>query len=282
VLPSWIFGSVLLIYLMGILAFMREPVGAAQARLIGFFCALLSGFFTYFFISTGSIDFKTPKLQASGAVAVFLVVLGLSWRKEISAPDDAAASPKESSTSDAVRPSSKEESLPSATQAGILKMVRVIFGDTGQKANLKRLRKLALICLCFTAVAVGALYAVGSRSGISIETVPPYDAIGGDTTSAQIAGSSTALSCENYYVVIYALTDKWHVQPTAGAEVDLGRDFQWHYCRWFTSTHTGTHYAALLVVRGSAFHPDEIVTELPLHGRGVVASTVVQGTKTEK
>lgn len=214
-LPAWIFGSVLLVYLMGVLAFMRDPVGTVQARLIGFFCALLSGFFTYFFISTGSIDFKTPKLQASGAVAVFLVVLGLSWRKEISAPDDAPASPKESSTSDAVRPASKEESQPRATQAGILKMVRVIFGGTGPKANLKRLRKLALICLCFTAAAVGVLYAVGLRSGISIETVPPNDAIGGDASFAHIAGSSTALSCENYYVVIYALTDKWHIQPTA-------------------------------------------------------------------
>lgn len=270
VLASWIFGSALLVFLMGVLVFMRGSIGAVQARLTGFFCALLSGFFAYFFISTGSIEFKSSKVQTTGAVAVFLLVLGLSWRKETFA-------------SDAAPTGKKKEPRTGATQTGISPKNNSnhILSNGRLKSDAKRLRTLGTILLCFTAAAVGMLYTVGSRSGISIETIPPYDSIGGDTSHAYIAGSSTALNCDNYYVVIYALTDKWHVQPTPGAEVALGRDSGWRYCRWSSSTHTGTHYAALLVVRSAAFHPDEIVSELPLHGYGVVASTVVQGTKTE-
>lgn len=270
---SWIFGSVLLVYLMCILAVVRNPLGVVKVRLIGFFCALLSGFFAYFFIGdTGGVDFKSAKLQASGAVAIFLIVLGLSWRKEIF-PADVAPLPEGGKLR-------QEAAAPGSQKRVAQELAR---GTAGQKANAKHFRRFAIGCFCLTLVAVGVLFSVGTRSGISIETIPPYDFKGGDTTRAYIAGSSTALNCENYYVVIYALTEKWHVQPMAGKEsiVDLGRDSQWHYCRWGTWTHTGTHYAALLVLRSSAFHPDEIINVLPGE-HGIVARAVVEGIKSEK
>jgi hypothetical protein len=88
-LASWIFGSVLILFVMGIVAFrltVRGPreIDATAQKIIGFLCALLSGLFVYFF--TGSVEVSGssgggPLVQASGGAAVFVIVLWW-WRTD--------------------------------------------------------------------------------------------------------------------------------------------------------------------------------------------------------
>ena len=106
---------------------------------------------------------------------------------------------------------------------------------------------------------------------IRITRVPPYDAIGGPTTSADIEGEVEALGPTSFRVVIYVFTDKWYVQPLAAAPfTEIGQDGSWS-----TWTHTGTQYAVLLV--RPTFQPQSIIPSLPGVGRDVVAITMVMG-----
>lgn len=108
---------------------------------------------------------------------------------------------------------------------------------------------------------------------IRITQIPRYDSLGGSTSAADIEGEVSALDPTNFRVVIYALTDRWYVQPLAAAPfTDIGQDG-----RWSTWTHTGTKYAALLV--RPTFQPQSIIPALPGVGRDVVAITTVTGNR---
>lgn len=110
---------------------------------------------------------------------------------------------------------------------------------------------------------------------IKFITVPPYDSKGGPTTSADIEGRVEGVKDpEEYRIVLYAKTDNtWWVQPLAAARYTLldrnGQFFSW--------THTGTRYAALLVRRGFVA-PEAVDGELP-SGRDILAQKEVNGRR---
>jgi len=108
---------------------------------------------------------------------------------------------------------------------------------------------------------------------IRITRVPLYDALGGPTSSADIEGEVETLNPTSFRVVIYALTDRWYVQPLAAAPfTEIGQDGSWS-----TWTHTGTQYAALLV--RPTFQPQSITPTLPSVGGDIVAITIVSGRR---
>ena len=110
---------------------------------------------------------------------------------------------------------------------------------------------------------------------ITFITIPPYDAKGGPTTSADIEGQVDGVSDpEQYRIILYARTDStWWVQPLAAArytQLDKnGRFYSW--------THTGTRYAALMVRKGFAV-PEAVDGELP-SGPDIVAQKEVPGKR---
>ncbi len=76
---------------------------------------------------------------------------------------------------------------------------------------------------------------------------------------------------QEHRIVVYALTDKWYVQPMPGeALTPIGADGSWH-----TWTHSGSSYAALLV--GSSYKPPPIAEALPTDA--VIASTIRRATE---
>ena len=110
---------------------------------------------------------------------------------------------------------------------------------------------------------------------ITFVTIPPYDAKGGPTTSADIEGQVDGLKdTEQYRVILYAKTDStWWVQPLAAARYTLLD----HNGRFFSWTHTGTRYAALLVRKGFVA-PEAVDGELP-SSRDIVAQKDVPGKR---
>lgn len=84
---SWVFGSILLAFAMGITIFRLwgpdKPVDATADRILGILCSLLSGLFAFFFTGnfTASGSVKGFAVQAVGGGAIFIVVL-LWWKGE--------------------------------------------------------------------------------------------------------------------------------------------------------------------------------------------------------
>lgn len=112
-------------------------------------------------------------------------------------------------------------------------------------------------------------------SGIQIETtvIPPYEPGGGSETNARIAGKITGDLPPKYRVVLYARAhETWFIQPSPYASVIIQPDGTWS--SW---THTGSHYAALVVRPG--FTPALICDVLPVFDRDVVARCIVEGKK---
>lgn len=106
---------------------------------------------------------------------------------------------------------------------------------------------------------------------IAIGRVPRYEPVGGPETSAEIAGSVSGVVPEGSRIVLYAMTDRWYVQPLIAAPfTSIGSDGSWR-----TWTHTGARYAALLVRPG--FAPPPTLTDLLKPGGEVVAVVVVEG-----
>jgi hypothetical protein len=99
-LPSWIFGSLLLVFILGVFIFVRETLPRFKHQLLAFICALLAGLFAYFFTGTmqlaGNIGLKggvgSLGVQASGGIGVFVLVLW--WWSSGWAPDKVAKVPK--------------------------------------------------------------------------------------------------------------------------------------------------------------------------------------------
>lgn len=122
-----------------------------------------------------------------------------------------------------------------------------------------------------------AVTARDTTKGFSIKfiTIPPYDSKGGPTTSADIEGQVEGVAeTEQYRIVLYAKTDNtWWVQPLGAAPyTSLDRNGQ-----FFSWTHTGTRYAALLVRKGFVA-PKAIDGELP-SSQDILARKEVNGIR---
>ena len=115
------------------------------------------------------------------------------------------------------------------------------------------------------------------EAAIRITLIPPYDAIGGPASRADIEGEVEGVEQPgNFRVVIYALTDMWYVQPLDTAPfTDIGQDGTWS-----TWTHGGTHYALLLV--RTSYKPSAMLNSLPPIGGDVLATAKVRGKVGEK
>ena len=95
-LASWIFGSVLLLFIMLVYIldryfFRGNPIEATQQNVLGFICALLAALFAFFFTGTLNVSIMGNSsrigqlaTQASGGAAAFVIVLW--WWKSGLAP----------------------------------------------------------------------------------------------------------------------------------------------------------------------------------------------------
>jgi hypothetical protein len=108
---------------------------------------------------------------------------------------------------------------------------------------------------------------------VEITSVPPYEPQGGPNTRADIAGKVTGEVLPEHKVVLYArAAEAWYIQPAPYVFETIREDNTWS-----TWTHTGSHYAALVVRPG--FTPAIICDVLPQVGGDVLARVVVEGTK---
>lgn len=108
---------------------------------------------------------------------------------------------------------------------------------------------------------------------IHITLLPPYDAVGGDSTAEYIEGRVSGVVPAHFKVVIFAFTDKYYVQPlTAAPFTTIGQDSKWR-----TWTHTGTQYVALLV--RPTYNPPAKTWTMPEVGGDVIAITTAMGRK---
>jgi hypothetical protein len=85
-LPSYIFGGLLLLFILGVFVFAPPTLAPFKQRLLAFICALLAGFFTFFFTGTIGIKGWTGhlELQATGGIGAFALVLW--WWSSQNAP----------------------------------------------------------------------------------------------------------------------------------------------------------------------------------------------------
>ncbi|HEX3800999.1 MAG TPA: hypothetical protein VH413_20075 [Verrucomicrobiae bacterium] len=111
---------------------------------------------------------------------------------------------------------------------------------------------------------------------IEITTIPPFEP-GGPDTHADIAGRVSGPVPADCVVIIYARAfSYWYIQPTPGFFLPIQPDKT-----WFSWTHTGSKYAALVVRRD--FEPLARLEMLPDKNEMVLASTIVEGAlKPEK
>jgi hypothetical protein len=107
---------------------------------------------------------------------------------------------------------------------------------------------------------------------LEITQVPPYDAVGGPDTRADIAGRVIGERPSDYQTVVYARADAWYIQPLPNTTHAVAPDG-----RWRTWTHTGSSYAVLVIRPGMVTPPRLDV--LPAVGGDVVARTVVEGKR---
>lgn len=108
---------------------------------------------------------------------------------------------------------------------------------------------------------------------VEITTIPPFEPHGGPDTRADISGRVTGEIAPDYKVVLYARADEaWYIQPAPYVSVAIQSGGTWS--SW---THTGSHYAALVVRPG--FMPALICDVLPQVGGDVLARVVVEGSK---
>jgi hypothetical protein len=123
---------------------------------------------------------------------------------------------------------------------------------------------VAIVTLGILSVAVWQLCC---RPPIEITQIPPCG--GGPTVMKTIRGKTHSADPKMQRVVLYALTDRWYVQPdTAKRITDIGTDGT-----WTNSTHLGSQYAALLV--DFSFNIPTPTLALPQPGDGIVAIDVV-------
>jgi hypothetical protein len=103
---------------------------------------------------------------------------------------------------------------------------------------------------------------------ITITEIPPYDATGGRKKKGHIAGKVSGLKIKNYYVVIYAFTTMWYVQPsTANPKTEIKPDGTWE-----AIIQLGSRYVALVVPPD--YNPQSTITS-PTDLKGIVAAKEV-------
>lgn len=103
--------------------------------------------------------------------------------------------------------------------------------------------------------------------GVRITDVPPSGA--GSSSWGEIGGTVTGVDPASHYVVVYAGTDQWYVQPyTASPYTSISDDGTWQ-----SGTHLGWRYGALLVRKG--YDPPLTPSSLPGRSRNVLATTTV-------
>src|SRR5260370_4304821 len=266
--PAWVFGSLLLLFLLCVFVFLREPIGPCKFCLFGLFSALLSGLFAASFI-TGTMTVQKSGFQASGGIGVFLLVLWLFWRSVI--PRFDSSPPSE------VDATAQHRSASLRHLSVIRRLSRLFENRPVSQIALKRLRILVALSVCVISTLLVTQSVTASRSGLSITELQPFDTAGGATTHAFIAGEAREVDCSNLRVVVYALTTQWYVQPEAGeaALTKLGRTSRGRSCTWGTWTHTGTHYAVLLAKPPRDYRPDAALPTVQIAGGNVGASIVV-------
>ena len=104
---------------------------------------------------------------------------------------------------------------------------------------------------------------------ITITEVPVFDSVGGRNSHGHIAGKVSGLKTRDYYVVIYAFTGTWYVQPTtANHRTELKPDGTWD-----ADIQLGSRYAALVVP--SYFNPPEKITSPSINLKEIVAAAEV-------
>jgi hypothetical protein len=271
-LPGWAFGPPLLLVLVIIFASLREPISAAKVCLLALFAAILAGLFATYFIKDGTIAFRGGGLEASGALCVFLLVFWLVLRFA-----GGRIVPNAPNWSEPAAPPDSEKSR----LADVVRRVFSLLRNTSvSRRTLARLRVLVVALFCSVSAVLASHSVIALRSGLTVTSVPPFDEAGGDRSHAFIAGEAMQADCRSLRVVVYALTKTaWYVQPDAGpaALTQLGPTSKWRTCSWSTWTHTGTHYAVLLVTNN--YRPADVVQTIPVANGTVIASVVVEGTK---
>src|SRR5580704_15709549 len=77
ILPSWIFGGLLLLFILGVFVWAPNKLPPFKQRLLAFICAILAGLFTFFFTGVMGLTGRIGdwRIQATGGVAVFILVL---------------------------------------------------------------------------------------------------------------------------------------------------------------------------------------------------------------
>lgn len=108
---------------------------------------------------------------------------------------------------------------------------------------------------------------------IELTEVPPEEPHGGPDTRATIAGKVSGEIGPDQKIVLYARADEaWYMQPGPYFSLTIPPDHTWS--SW---THTGSHYAALVVRTG--FSGPVICDVLPQVGGDVLARVIVEGVK---
>ena len=100
-------------------------------------------------------------------------------------------------------------------------------------------------------------------ASITLTKTPPSGS--GSNTSGAIAGSVSGVNREEVYVVLYAHTNVWYVQPLIASPY-TAIDSKNQFSTW---THLGYEYGALLVKR--SYSPSATLSSLPQVGGEVIA-----------
>jgi len=135
---------------------------------------------------------------------------------------------------------------------------------------MKRLTIAAfLVTLLITSASVFAADEINTVTpSITIEVAPSIapGPNGNEAINGKVVGITNP---KDYFVVVYAFSNKWWVQPTA--EDDLNKTEINKDLTWENTTHGGTVYAALLVKK--SFSPQATYAErlLPKVGGDVIA-----------
>ncbi len=81
VIASWVFGSLLLVFYMGVFAFAPNELPPFKHKMLAIFSALLCGLFTFFFVGSlkVTLNFKNKwtklAIQSGGGAAAFVLIL---------------------------------------------------------------------------------------------------------------------------------------------------------------------------------------------------------------
>ena len=154
--------------------------------------------------------------------------------------------------------------------------------SSGSRAQRRRLVIMSAVAFLFSAglaffvwTKPSLWYAVSRivwkiTPEIQITEVPTGGQGGPDTTS-KICGKVSGVRPTDFRVALYALTDKWYIQPTTSSLTIVNLDG-----KWCNVTHLGSSYAALLVLAG--YRPPDVSETLPQTGDDVVSSTLVTAT----